>query len=584
MKTSLRSHVCNEIDVKDVNRKVSLCGWVSSRRDHGGVIFIDLRDRYGITQVVFDPSFNKHTHEQADYLRREDCIQAQGIVKKRKKGMENKNLKTGKIEIFADKLHVFSKADVPPFEIDDRIEANEELRLKYRYLDLRRPIMQHNLRFRNKVTNAAREYFANNNFLEVETPLLVRSTPEGARDYIVPSRVNLGKFYALPQSPQIYKQILMISGCDRYFHFARCLRDEDLRQDRQPEHTQIDLEICFVNSNDIREIVEGLYKHIFNKALNIKLGDFPVFTYKEVMDKYGTDKPDLRFGLELVDVTEIVKDSEFKVFNDVISKNGIVKCLYVNHDFNRKEADKLVDFCVNEGAKGLAWMRYDKKLESNIVKFFSKDIQNELIKRVKAKKGYLFFAADKKKKVNEILSKLRLKLGNDLKLIKNEFKFCWVIDFPLFAYNEEEERWEPEHHMFTMPKEEFIENLEDDPGEVLGDLFDLVLNGIEIGSGSIRISRPDVQERIMKIIGLKEDEAREKFGFLLDAYKYASGPHGGMGLGFDRLVALMLGINDIREVIAFPKNKAAQNPMDGSPSKVDDKQLKELGIKLDKEK
>ncbi|MCK4520978.1 MAG: aspartate--tRNA ligase [Nanoarchaeota archaeon] len=574
----LRTHNCVELRKKDIGKKAELCGWVSTRRDHGGVIFIDLRDRYGITQVVFNP--DKSFFKEAEHFRREDVISVKGKVVARKKDMENKNLPTGEIEVVVEELDVISKADVPPIEIEDRVEANEDTRLKYRYLDLRRPKMINNLVFRHKVAQAAREFFNNNGFIDIETPILVRATPEGARDYIVPSRTNPGKFFALPQSPQLYKQILMISGVDRYYQFARCLRDEDLRQDRQPEHTQMDFEMSFVDEKDIIEFTSDLYKYIFKNILKKDIGKIPILTYKESKDRYGTDKPDLRFGLELIDVTDIVKDSDFEVFKNVIKNGGIVKCINPT-DMPRKEIDDLIDFCTKNAAKGMAWMRVGKQgLESNIVKFFNKDIQKRLLEKTKAKQGsVLMFIADEKEKTNEILSLLRLELGKRLKLIKDEFKFCWIVDYPLFKWNSDEDRWEPEHHMFTSPKKEYIKDLEKDPGKVIGNLFDIVLNGVELGSGSIRVHDPEIQKRIMKIIGLSEKEAEKKFGFLLEAYKYGAPVHGGMGLGFDRLVAMMLGTNDIREVIAFPKNKNAENPMDSCPNEVPDEQLKELNIK-----
>ncbi|TKJ17490.1 aspartate--tRNA ligase [Candidatus Woesearchaeota archaeon B3_Woes] len=574
----LRTNTCGELDKKDINNKIELAGWMHSRRDHGGLIFIDLRDRYGLTQIVFDPKHNKKVHSVAEHLRREDIVHINGKVRARGKGLENPKLKTGKIEVLVDSVEVIAKAATPPIEVDDRIEAGEEIRLKYRYLDLRRPIMQNRLLTRHKIAQSTREYFDKHNFLEIETPLLVKSTPEGARDYIVPSRVNLGKFYALPQSPQLYKQLLMISGCDRYYQIARCLRDEDLRIDRQPEHTQIDFEMSFVDSNDIREFIENLYKHLFKEVLNIKLDKFPILSYKESMDRFGTDKPDLRFGLELIDVTDIVKKSDFEVFQKVEQ----VKCINPKKDFTRKELDEYIGFCQKNEAKGMAWMRVtDEGLESNIVKFFNPSLQKKLLEKTKAKKGsVLMFIADKQKNVADVLSRLRLKLRDDLKLVKEkDFKFCWVVDFPLFAYNEDEDRWEPEHHMFSMPKPEFVKDFEKKPKEVIGDLWDIVLNGTELGSGSIRVTNPNVQERIMKLIGLNKQEAEKKFGFLLHAYTYGAPPHGGMGLGFDRLVALMCGLQDIREIIAFPKNKAAQCPMDGSPSDVPEDHLKELHIK-----
>jgi len=575
-----RTHNCGELTKKDNKKEVTLCGWMMSRRDHGGIIFIDLRDRFGLTQIVFDPKNKKQAHSKAEHLNREDVLEIKGTVRPRGKGLENPKLKTGEIVVLVDELNIINKAETPPIEIEDRVEANEELRLKYRYLDLRRPVMQKRLLIRHKTAEATRNYFNKNNFLEIETPLLVKSTPEGARDYVVPSRVNIGKFYALPQSPQLYKQLLMVSGCDRYYQIAKCLRDEDLRIDRQPEHTQIDFEMSFVTSDDIREFTEGLYKHLFKEILNIKLPKFPVFSYKETMERFGTDKPDIRFGLELIDVTETVRDSSFEVFK----KSEQVKCLNPEKELTRKELDEYINFCQANGAKGMAWMRVtDKGLESNIVKFFEPDLQKKLLEKTKAKKGsVLMFIADKPKMVAEILSKLRLKLRDDLKLAKDDdFKFCWVVDFPLFAYNEDAQRWEPEHHMFSMPKEEFINDFEKRPAEVIGDLWDLTLNGVELGSGSIRVTNPKIQERIMNFIGLSKQEAEKKFGFLLNAYKYGAPVHGGMGLGFDRSVALMCGINDIREVMAFPKNKAAQCPMDESPSDVTKEHLKELNIKLD---
>ncbi len=575
----MRTHTCGELTEKNIGRQAELAGWCHTRRDHGGVIFVDLRDRYGLTQIVFEPA-DKKTFKIAEHLRREDVIKVKGKVRKRPKGLENPKLTTGKIEVLVSELDILNKAEVPPIEVDDRKEANEDARLKYRYLDLRRPIMQNRLQLRHNVIAAAREFFNQNKFLEVTTPLLVKSTPEGARDYVVPSRVNPGKFYALPQSPQLYKQILMVAGCDRYYQTAICLRDEDLRADRQPEHMQLDFEISFIDSDGIREITENLYKHIFKKVLNKKLDKFPVFTYEKSIERYGTDKPDIRFGLELIDVTDAVKKSDFSVFTGAEQ----VKCINPKKEFSRKELDAYINFCQENGAKGMAWIKVTEKgLDSSIVKFLKPAVQKKLLEITKAKKGStLMFIADKPKTVAEVLGKLRIKIRDDLNLVKdNEFKFCWVKDFPLFAWNEDEDRWEPEHHMFTMPKPEFIKDFEKRPGDVIGDLWDLVLNGIELGSGSMRVHIPEVQERIMNFIGMDKKQAHAKFGFLLDSYRYGGPPHGGMGLGVDRLVALMSGINDIREVIAFPKNKAAQCPLDDSPSEIDEKQLKELNIKLD---
>ncbi len=579
--TSMRTHTCGELTDKNSGKDVVLCGWVHTRRDHGGMIFIDLRDRYGITQIVFDPSSSKESYEHAQKLRREYVIQVSGKVRPRKKGMENTKLKTGKIEVFSKKLMIINKADVPPLEVEDRIEAGEEARLKYRYIDLRRPLMQQRLLLRHEITQAAREYMEKNSFLEIETPILVRATPEGARDYLVPSRVHHGKFYALPQSPQLYKQILMVSGFDRYYQIARCLRDEDLRADRQPEHTQIDLEMSFVEAKDIMETVEGLYKHIMKKVFGISIKEkFPVLSYKEAMEKYGCDKPDLRFGLELTDVTDIAKKSDFDVFRDAVENKGIVKCITPEKKFSRKELDELTEICAKQGAAGMAWVNAGKSMEGGAAKHLA-SIEKDLLKKTGAKNGMILFVAGPEKTVNSALSHLRVELGKRLDMVKEGFRFCWIVDFPLFEW--ENGRWAPAHHMFTIPKKEHMQFLESDTGKVEGDLFDIVLNGIEIGSGSIRISDPEMQKRVMKVVGIDEHHARERFGFLLDAYKYGAPVHGGMGLGLDRFVALAQGINDIREVIAFPKNKAAECPMDNSPSAVNDEQLEELKIRVEKE-
>ena len=581
-----RTHTCGELTAKNVDEKVKLAGWVHSRRDHGGIIFIDLRDRYGLTQVVFDPQKSiesQKAHAEAEHLRREDVIQILGAVKKRKDGMINENLPTGEIEVFVDRLKILSKAEIPPIEIDDKIVASDEVRLKYRYLDLRRPVMQKRLILRHNVVQAIREYFNSNGFLEIETPLLVRHTPEGARDYIVPSRVNPGRFYSLPQSPQLYKQVLMVSGMDKYYQIARCLRDEDLRADRQPEFTQLDVEMSFIDEEDVYSVGEGVIKNVFSSTLKTNLKTpFRRITYAETMDKYGCDKPDLRFGLELVDVSSAVEKSEFEVFKKVIKEKGIVKCIIVEQSISRNEIDDLANFVVQLGAKGLAWMKVSNgKLEGTPAKFFNEDAQEELLKKTRAKEGStIFFMADQPKKANDILSRLRTELGKRLKLIgESQFLFAWIIDFPLFEWNEEDEKWDAAHHIFTMPKEEHMQFLESNPEKVIGQLYDLTLNGVELASGSIRIHNSEIQEKVMKVIGIKKEEAEKKFGFLLEAFKYGAPPHGGFAVGIDRLVALMAGINDIREVLAFPKNKDAECPMDGCPSEVEEKQLKELHLK-----
>ena len=582
-----RTHTCGELNYKDINKKVTLAGWCSTRRDHGGVIFIDLRDRYGITQVVFDPSHALQSHKTAETMRREDVIIVEGHVRKRPKGMENEKLVTGKIEVLVDKIIGINKAETPPLEIDDRIEAGEEMRLKYRYLDLRRPIMQKQLMFRHQLAMAIREYFDNLNFVEIETPVLIKSTPEGARDYLVPSRIHPGRFYSLPQSPQIYKQILMIAGFDRYYQIARCLRDEDLRADRQPEHTQVDVEMSFAEVDDILHLTEGLIKHVFRKMLNrdVKV-PFKRFTYHTAMDKYCTDKPDIRFGMECCTVTDIVKNSEFKVFLDVIKKNGIVKALNAEdcgEKLSRNKIDELIEFAKQNGAQGLAWMKVTKNgLESNIVKFFPQKVQNQLLEKTNAKPNdLLLFAADAPKIVNDVLSKLRMEIAHSLKLAKEDFGFCFVTDFPMFEWNEDEQKWDFSHNPFTMPKEEYWKYLEKEPHKVISYQYDFVMNGGELFSGSIRNNIPELQERTFKVTGMSNEEIKERFGFLLEAYKYGAPIHAGFGLGFDRLAALMQGMHDIREVIAFPKNKAAESLMDSAPSEVSERQLEELHIKLD---
>ncbi len=584
-----RTHTCGELTDKDVNRKVALCGWCSTRRDHGGVIFIDLRDRYGLTQIVFDPSNDSKSHKTAETLRREDVVVVEGIVRKRPSGMENERLHTGKIEVLINSILSLNRAHTPPIEIEDRVEASEEMRLKYRYLDLRRPKMQKQLMFRHNVAAAVREYFNQLNFIEIETPMLIKSTPEGARDYLVPSRIHPGKFYSLPQSPQIYKQILMIAGYDRYFQFARCLRDEDLRQDRQPEHTQIDVEMSFVDIEDIFHLTEGLIKHVFRTVLNkdVKV-PFKRFSHAESMEKYSTDKPDIRFGMECCNVTDIAKSSEFKVFLDAIKKRYIVKVLNAEgcgEKLGRNQIDELIEFAKENGAQGLAWMKVAKNnsLESNIAKFFSTELQKQIIEKMKAKPGdLLLFAADKEKIVNDILSKIRLKLGHSLGLVKeDDFAFCFVTDFPMFEWNDDEQKWDFCHNPFTMPKEEYWDCIEKEPAKVLSCQYDFVMNGSELFSGSVRNTIPELQERTFRVTGMSTGQIKEKFGFLLDAYRYGAPSHAGFGLGFDRLVGLMQGIHDIREVIAFPKNKAAESLMDDAPNEVSERQLQELHIKLD---
>ncbi|MGV8169657.1 MAG: aspartate--tRNA ligase [Candidatus Nanoarchaeia archaeon] len=563
-----RTHTCGELRNEDVGKEVVLSGWVHSIRQHGNISFIDLRDRHGRTQVVLKQEVLKDVP-----LRKENVITISGKVIKKEQA--NKSLATGEVEVHADSAVLVNPAE--PLPLDEN--ASEETRLKYRYLDLRREEAVNKLKLRHDVAMAARDFLSKHGFLEIETPLLVKSTPEGARDYVVPSRVNKGKFYALPQSPQLYKQILMIAGVDRYFQLARCLRDEDLRADRQPEHTQIDLEMSFMTSEEIRALIEKLFKHIFKKTMNVELDDFETFTYRDAMNRYGSDKPDIRFGLELHNIN--FKESGFEMFKSA----EIVKALVIDKELSRKDIDELTAVAKVYGAKGLAYAKVaGHKLDGGVAKFLSEKEQEEVLKTLKAKdKETVLFVADKRKIAETSLGQIRVALRDKFSLVKkDDFKFVWIVDFPLFSWNEDEQRWEPEHHMFSMPKEEFVKDFEKRPGEVLGDLYDITMNGLELGSGSIRVSNPALQKRIMNFIGIDEKQAEIKFGFLLEAYKYGAPTHGGMGLGLDRTVALMAGTNDIREVIAFPKNKNAECPMDGSPSFIDDKQLDELGLNVKK--
>lgn len=583
-----RTNSCGELTKKDIKKEVCLMGWTHSSRDHGGIIFIDLRDRYGLTQIVFDPKHKKSIHSEAEKLRREDVIAVKGKVRARGKGLENPKLKTGEIEILVDDLEILNKAETPPIEIEDRADLNEDVRLKYRYLDLRRPKMQHNILTRHKTVKEIRDYFDRLGFLEIETPMLAKSTPEGARDYLVPSRVNPGKFYALPQSPQILKQICMISGFDKYFQIVKCFRDEDLRADRQPEFTQVDIEMSFVKEEDVFVLVEGLMKDIWKKILKKEIKTpFKKITYKEAMGKYGSDKPDLRFGLELVDVTEITKKSDFEVFKKVIKNSGSVKCINAKKcaSFSRKELDELIDFVQIYDAKGMAWMKVtDKGLESNIVKYFNDSVKKDLIKAMNAKKDdLLLFVSDHKHHIVEVaLGHLRNKLAQKLNLAKDkEDFFIWITEFPLLEFDEDEQRHVSVHHPFTSPKDEDIKFLDSDASKVRAKAYDITLNGVEIGGGSIRIHKPDMQKKMFTCLGISEKEAQEKFGFLLDAFKYGAPPHGGIALGLDRIIALMTGNVSIREVIAFPKTKNAEDLMMEAPNYVEDSQLKELNIKLD---
>lgn len=583
-----RTNTCGELTKKDSGKSVTLDGWSNSRRDHGGVIFIDLRDRYGLSQVVFDPKHNINAHKAAEHIAREDVLRVSGKVRLRKDGMINPNMYTGEIEIIVDDIEIINKAETPPLEIDDRKLASEEMRMKYRYLDLRRPAMVKNLTVRHKAAQAARQYLSKQNFLEIETPLLGKTTPGGARVYKVPSRVAPGKFYALPESPQLYKQILMVSGIDRYFQLAKCLRDEDLRADRQPEFTQIDMEMSFIDEEDIQSVVEGVIKAMFKEAINVDVKTpFMRMTYDEAMLKYGSDKPDLRFGLELCDVSSALKNTKFTVFKSVIEKNGRVLCLNAKNcaKFSRNEIDELIEVAKTYRLSGLAWAKvaHDNKVESSITKYFSEPELAELAKSAVAKPGdLLLFAAEEFEKAATALGQVRLHLGRKLNLLKDDdYRFLWVTEFPLFERAEGGENWQAKHHIFTMPRPECFEYLEKDPSKVKGKLYDVVLNGVELGGGSIRIHRKDIQERVLNVVGINYEDAARKFDFLLDAFKYGAPIHGGIALGLDRICALMCGTNDIREVIAFPKTKGAEGLMDGSPQDWTADFLKELRIKLD---
>jgi aspartyl-tRNA synthetase len=581
---SLRTHTCGELTQKDINKEITLCGWIQKIRDHGGLLFIDLRDRYGITQIILPETKNSALYTQAKLLGREYCIQITGTVKNRNPKDYNKNLATGEIEIELSSLNILNKSEVPPIPIEDKADITDDIRLKYRFLDLRRDRIKKNLIFRHEAKQIIKKSLIDLDFLEIETPLLVKSTPEGARDFVVPSRLYPGKFYALPQSPQLYKQLLMVSGFDRYFQFAHCFRDEDLRADRAFVHTQIDMEMSFVQENDIFYVVEYYLKNLFKDLMEINLTTpFPKISYEEAIGKYGVDKPDLRFALELVDITNILSKSSSEIFNNIIKSKGIIKGIKINQNLSRKDIDELNEFVKIYGAKGIFYT----KLENNhwhggVGKFLEGEVGLELIKKFDAKNDdIIVICADKKEIVNASLGNLRNKIASKFKLFnENQNYFVWVTDFPMFSYNEELKIWEPMHHIFTKPKDDHVQYLDTDPGKVLGQLYDLVLNGVELLSGSIRINTPELQKKIFNIINMKEEEADVRFGFLLNAFKYGAPPHGGCALGFDRLIALMRKETSIREVIAFPNNASGIYPVDGSPSNASEEQLKELHLKI----
>ncbi len=583
-----RTHDCYSITEEALDQEVTLMGWVLRRRDHGGLIFVDLRDRKGITQVVFAPEVDAKSHEKAHRLRSEYVIAVRGRVRRRPEGMENPKLKTGMIEVVCHELRILNTAVTPPFPLDEDADVSEGLRLKYRYIDLRRPVMVENISLRHRVCQAMRQFLNRHDFLEIETPILTRSTPEGARDYLVPSRVNPGRFYALPQSPQIYKQILMVSGLERYYQIARCFRDEDLRADRQPEFTQLDMEMSFVEESDIIALVEGLIKEVFASALEIDLEPpFRRLTFDEAMERFGTDRPDIRFGMELVDLTDIAKGCGLKVFSTVAASGGVVKAINAKKmgDLSRKDLDDLTGFAQSLGAKGLAWVKIKEgnTWQSPIAKFFSDEEQHAIAQRLEAAGGdVLFFGADQRTTVLRVLGELRCELARRRGLIpEGRFDFVWITDFPLMEYNEDEGRFTSMHHPFTSPMDEDMDLIETDPGAVRSRAYDLVLNGIEIGGGSIRIHQPAVQRRVFKALSISDKEAQDKFGFLLEALSHGAPPHGGIAFGLDRLVMIMAGRESIRDVIAFPKTQKAQCLMANAPSRVSMAQLAELYLKPD---
>ena len=585
-----RSHYCGTLRNDHIDQEVTLCGWVDRRRDHGGVIFLDVRDREGIVQVVFDPDVGEH-FQRADQVRSEYVVKIVGRVRARAANTVNSNMPTGAIEVLGKQLEIYNAAATPPFPLDEHHSVGEEVRLRYRYLDLRRPEMQERLKLRARITSTLRSYLDAQGFLDLETPILTRATPEGARDYLVPSRTHNGKFFALPQSPQLFKQLLMVSGFDRYYQIAKCFRDEDLRADRQPEFTQIDIETSFLGAEDIMQITEGMIRDLFKTVLDVDLGVFPRMQYSEAMERFGSDKPDLRIPLEIVSVCDLMKGVDFKVFSGPANdKKGRVAALKVpggGLKLTRKQIDDYTGFVSNYGAKGLAWIKVNdiakgvEGLQSPIIKFLGENVTFDLLKRLEAVDGdIIFFGADKKKIVADALGALRIKLGEDLQLHTHPWAPLWVVDFPMFE-EDSEGRLSACHHPFTSPITS-LEELEKDPATALSNAYDMVLNGTELGGGSIRIHRRDVQETVFRILGIGAEEAEEKFGFLLDALKFGAPPHGGLAFGLDRLVMLMTGAKSIRDVIAFPKTQTAACLMTDAPGAVDAAQLRELNIRLRK--
>lgn len=586
-----RSCGCGRVTEKDCGKELTLAGWVNTRRDHGGLIFIDLRDRSGIVQVVMSPQYGEDAFHKAEDVRSEYVLAIRGIVRERSPETVNPKIQTGKIEVVVSEMRILNKAKTPPFYVEDGIDVDETVRLKHRYIDLRRPEMQRNLIMRHKIVHEMRQFLDAHDFLEVETPILTKSTPEGARDYLVPSRVNPGKFYALPQSPQLFKQLLMVSGLERYFQIARCFRDEDLRADRQPEFTQLDIELSFEDQDFILDLMEHMMQRIFKNVLNVDIQiPFKRITWDDAVNLYGSDKPDLRFDMHFYDISDLLRDTGFKVFRNVLDNGGIVKAITVKGDaaIPRRELDGLVDYVGNYGAKGLAWIGLNKdgSLKCQITKFLGEDKIREIGKFCEAENGDLILIiADKPKVVAQALGELRLEMARRMNLIdENEFCFRWVTDFPMFEYSEEDKRWVAEHHPFTAPRDEDVQYLLTDPSKVYAKAYDMVLNGVEAGGGSLRIYQEELQEKVFKAIGITHEEAQEKFGFLLDAFRYGAPPHAGIALGLDRLVMLMLRLGSIRDVIAFPKTQSAIDQMTQAPSEVVDMQLKELHIRVDVKK
>ena len=585
----MRSQYCGKVTQENLDQTITLCGWVNRRRDHGGVIFVDLRDREGLVQVVFDPDLEEIFH-LAEQIRNEYVLQVKGQVRLRPEGTQNRELTTGMIEVLATDLIVLNESETPPFQIDDE-DVNEESRLRYRYIDLRRSVMQNNMRMRVNVVNVLRHFLDDNGFMDIETPMLTKATPEGARDYLVPSRVHKGAFFALPQSPQIFKQLLMMSGFDRYYQVVRCFRDEDLRADRQPEFTQLDIETSFMEQEDIMTMMEGMIRDVFKNTLDVELPQpFPRMSYTEAMHRYGSDKPDLRIPLELIDITDLMSGVEFKVFsgpaNDPKGRVAVLK-LPNGGELTRKEIDDYTKFVSNYGAKGLAYIKVNdleqgrEGLQSPILKFLPDDVIAQIIERTQPTAGdLLFFGADKTQVVNDALGALRVKLGLDRQLLESEWAPLWVIDFPMFEWDEKENRWNALHHPFTAPNFDSAEQLLEQPGESLSQAYDMVLNGTEVGGGSVRIHRQDMQKAVFQTLNISDEEAQNKFGFLLNALKYGCPPHAGIAFGLDRLIMLMTGSDSIRDVMAFPKTQTATCPLTDAPAYVSERQLKELSLRI----